>query len=78
MFEKYLAMYQIRLDPPKSPANLGDFKKLSPLGKGRAVSFAQVRILSRVLAVKFREVGNRKITDSTMKFQCDRHDNYPI
>jgi hypothetical protein len=27
-------MYQILLDPPKSPANLGDFERIFPLFKG--------------------------------------------
>ncbi|OYD99026.1 hypothetical protein CDG77_02925 [Nostoc sp. 'Peltigera membranacea cyanobiont' 213] len=34
MFEKSLVMYQILLDPPKSPDKLGDFDSVSPLFKG--------------------------------------------
>jgi hypothetical protein len=34
MFEKSLVMYQILLDPPKSPDKLGDFDSFPPLFKG--------------------------------------------
>jgi hypothetical protein len=40
---------------------LGDFKKLSPLKKGRAVSFVQIRILSRVSARNFSEWEKEKL-----------------
>ncbi|OYE00646.1 hypothetical protein CDG79_33990 [Nostoc sp. 'Peltigera membranacea cyanobiont' 232] len=34
MLEKSLVIYQILLDPPKSPDQLGDFDSVSPLFKG--------------------------------------------
>jgi hypothetical protein len=44
MFEKSLVMYQILLDPPKSPDKLGDFDSVSPLFKaGLFHSLKQVK-----------------------------------
>ena len=34
MFEKYLAMYQIRLDPPKSPLKRGTLILVPPFLRG--------------------------------------------
>jgi hypothetical protein len=41
LFEKFLVMYQILLDPPKSPDKKGDFDPVPPFLRGASAVFSQ-------------------------------------
>ncbi|MEH2305293.1 hypothetical protein, partial [Nostoc sp.] len=65
MFEKFLVMYQILLDPPKSPLKRGTLRGFAPLFKGRAVSFHKGKKFVNIMREKSLSSCDGSMTIST-------------